>query len=151
MLTEGTLAPNFTLMNVSGEQISLTDFLGKTVVVYFYPKDDTPGCTKEACSFRDWYDTLIEKGVVVIGISPDNQASHQKFKEKYNLPFYLVSDEDHQVAELYGAWGEKSMYGKKYFGIIRSTFVIDAEGKLQKVFKKVQTEKHAEEILEILG
>jgi thioredoxin-dependent peroxiredoxin len=150
MLNEGSQALDFTLKNVDGEDITLSSFRGKKVVVYFYPKDDTPGCTKEACSFRDWYEDILEKGAVVIGISPDDHASHVKFKEKYNLPFYLLSDPDHQVAEGYGAWGEKNMYGKKSFGIIRSTFLIDEEGNVLKVFKKVNTETHGEDVLKLL-
>lgn len=150
MLTEGSIATDFTLKNVSGEDITLSEFRGKKVVVYFYPKDDTPGCTKEACSFRDFYDEILEKGAVVMGISPDHHESHVKFKEKYNLPFYLLSDPDHQVAEKYGAWGEKNMYGKKSFGIIRSTFLLDEEGNIIKVFKRVNTETHGEDVLKLL-
>jgi peroxiredoxin Q/BCP len=150
MLNEGSQALDFTLKDVNGEDITLSSFREKKVVVYFYPKDDTPGCTKEACSFRDWYDDILEKGAVVIGISPDDHASHVKFKEKYNLPFYLLSDPDHLIAEGYGAWGEKNMYGKKSFGIIRSTFLVNEEGTVIKVFKKVNTETHGEDVLKLL-
>ena len=123
-------APDFELPSDSGSKVKLSDFRGKRVIVYFYPKDDTPGCTTQACGFRDAYPQIEEKNAVVIGISPDGEESHQKFKTKYNLPFILLADEDHQVAEAYGVWGEKSMYGKKYMGIIRSHFVIDEHGKV---------------------
>ncbi len=150
MLKVGQKAVDFTLEDKSGEKITLSSFLGKTVVLYFYPKDNTPGCTKQACSFRDVYDDILELGGVVIGVSPDSIASHTRFAEKHGLPFYLLADTDHQVAEAYGAWGEKNMFGKKYMGLIRSTFIIDAEGKIIKVFPKVKVKNHAEEILEIL-
>ena len=151
MLESGIKAPDFNLPDADGKNVKLSDFLGKKVVVYFYPKDDTPGCTKEACSFRDAYDQILEKGAVVIGISPDKAAAHVKFRKKYSLPFLLLSDENHQVAEAYGAWGEKKMYGKSYLGIIRSTFIVDEKGMLVKVFPKVSPEGHAEEILPLLG
>jgi peroxiredoxin Q/BCP len=120
------------------------------VVLYFYPKDGTPGCTKEACSFRDDYSLFLVKGAVVIGVSPDEQRSHQKFRAKYGLPFYLLSDPDHQVAEQYGAWGEKKLYGRTYEGILRSTFVIDADGKVVKVFRNVKPQGHAQQVIEFL-
>jgi len=116
MLKEGDVAPGFTLLNDAGEEISLGDFRGKKVVLYFYPRDNTPGCTKEACSFRDDYSLFLMKGAVVLGVSPDGQRSHQRFKTKFNLPFHLLSDPDHRVAEMYGAWGEKKMFGKTYEG-----------------------------------
>ena len=151
MLEENTLAPDFTLESDQGGTVSLTDFRGKKVVLYFYPKDNTSGCTKEACSFRVENAAISMKGAVVIGVSPDSVASHQKFRGQYELPFYLLSDPDHEVAEMYGAWGEKRMYGKSYFGIIRSTYVIDEEGKIIKVFPKVKVEGHVDEVLEALG
>jgi peroxiredoxin Q/BCP len=149
MIEKGKKAPEFQLPTPEGT-ISLSQFRGKKVVLYFYPKDDTPGCTKEACGFRDVYDKILGKGAVVIGVSADSPSSHEKFKKKYNLPFYLASDEEHSVLQQYGAWGEKKMYGKTYEGIIRSTYVIDEEGTIIAVFPKVSPEKHAEEILAIL-
>lgn len=150
MLNEGQPAPDFTLKNAAEEDISLASFRGKKVVVYFYPKDNTPGCTKEACSFRDNHDALLAKGAVVLGISPDSTSSHQRFAAKYELPFHLLSDPDHQVAEAYGAWGEKTNYGKTYMGIIRSTFVVDEEGTIIKAFPKVKAAEHGSEILALL-
>lgn len=150
MLLEGQKAVDFKLKDANGNEIRLADFAGKKVVLYFYPKDDTSGCTKQACSFRDVYDQILAKGAVVLGISPDNQKSHSKFKEKYALPFYLLCDEEHQVAESYGAWGEKKMYGKSYMGIIRSTFVIGEDQTILKVYPKVTPQGHGEEILKVL-
>lgn len=150
MLETGQKAPGFHLPNGEGEMVSLEDFRGKKVVVYFYPKDDTPGCTTEACSFRDHHQVIQEKNAVVLGISPDSSASHQKFAAKFGLPFHLLSDEDHSTAEAYGAWGEKKMYGKAYMGILRSTFIIDEEGTVIKVFPKVKVDQHAEEITALL-
>ena len=150
MLETGQKAPAFHLPNGAGEMVSLEDFRGKKVVVYFYPKDDTPGCTTEACSFRDHHQVIQEKNAVVLGISPDSSASHQKFAAKFGLPFHLLSDEDHSTAEAYGAWGEKKMYGKAYMGILRSTFIIDEEGTVIKVFPKVKVDQHAEEIAALL-
>ncbi len=150
MLKAGDKAPDFSLISPEGKTVSLSEFKGKKVVVYFYPKDDTPGCTKEACSFRDAYDDFLAKGAVVIGISADDSDSHQKFRKKYGLPFYLLSDEEHKALESYGAWGEKNNYGKIVMGIIRSTFVVDENGYLIKVFPKVTPENHAKEVLEIL-
>lgn len=147
MVAEHELAPDFTLTSDEGEEITLSQFRGRKVVLYFYPKDDTPGCTKEACSFRDDYSLFALKGAVVIGVSPDSASSHQKFRAKYGLPFYLLSDPDHRVAEAYDAWGEKKMYGRTYEGILRSTFVIDEEGKVAKVFRNVKPEGHAQEVL----
>lgn len=129
----GTLAPDFALAADDGTTVRLSDLRGQRVVLYFYPKDDTPGCTTQACGFRDHYLEIAEKNAVVFGISPDGVQSHVKFRTKYNLPFRLLADEEHEVAALYGVWGEKSMYGKKYFGIIRSHFVIDEEGKIADV------------------
>jgi peroxiredoxin Q/BCP len=151
MIREGTIAPDFTLTTDGGGEVTLSDFRGQRVVLYFYPKDDTPGCTTEACSFRDDYSEIITAGAVVLGVSPDSVKSHDKFKLKYELPFALLSDPDHQVAEMYGAWGEKKMYGRTYMGIIRSTFVIDEEGKIVKVFPKVRPKNHSQEVLAALA
>ena len=150
MLEEGTIAPDFTLPADGGGEVSLSDYRGKKVVLYFYPKDNTPGCTTEACNFRDNYLQIIAAGAVVLGVSPDNVKSHDKFKLKFNLPFALLSDPDHKVAEMYGAWDEKKMYGKTYMGIIRSTFIIDEEGRIIKVFPKVKVKNHSQEVLAVL-
>jgi len=150
MLEQGQTAPEFTLESDAGEQVSLYDFRGKKVVLYFYPKDNTSGCTKEACSFRDEHSLFVNKGAVVLGVSPDSTESHQKFKAKFSLPFYLLSDPDHKVSEAYGAWGEKKMYGKSYMGIHRSTYVIDEEGMIIRAFPKVKPAEHAKEVLEAL-
>jgi peroxiredoxin Q/BCP len=150
MLTEGTLAPDFTLPSDGGSEVTLSDYRGKKVVLYFYPKDNTSGCTTEACNFRDDYSDIIAAGAVVLGVSPDTVKSHDKFKLKLELPFALLSDPDHRVAEMYGAWGEKKMYGKTYMGILRSTFVIDQEGRIIKVFPKVKVNDHSQEVLAVL-
>ena len=150
MLEKGTMAPNFTLTSDDGQEVNLSDFRGKKVVLYFYPKADTPGCTKQACAIRDVYPSIEEGDAVVIGISPDQPEALVKFREKYDLPFMLLSDPDHEVAEAYGAWGEKKMYGKTYMGIIRSTFIIDEEGMIVRVFPKVRVKNHSEEVLEFL-
>ena len=151
MLKPGDKAPNFTLMSDKDEQVSLTDFIGKSdVVLYFYPKDNTSGCTKEACSFRDNLVKIETKNAVVIGVSPDSVKSHQNFRNKHELNFVLLSDPEHKVAEAYGAWGEKNMFGRKYFGMLRSTFIIGKDGIIKHVFKKVKTAVHGEEVLEIL-
>lgn len=150
MLKDNDLAPDFTLLDDAGEEITLSSFRGKKVVVYFYPKDNTPGCTTEACSFRDDYAQFTALGAVVIGISPDSGTSHAKFRLKFGLPFHLVSDPDHAVATTYGAWGPKTNYGRIYEGIIRSTFVVGEDGRLIKVFPKVKPEGHAQEVLAVL-
>jgi peroxiredoxin Q/BCP len=150
MQAEGTIAPDFTLPADGGGEITLSDYRGQQVVLYFYPKDDTPGCTTEACNFRDDYSDILAAGAVVLGISPDSVKSHDKFKLKFELPFPLLSDPDHKVAELYGAWGEKKMFGKTYMGILRSTFVIDREGKIVKVFPRVRPKNHSQEVLAVL-
>lgn len=150
MLQEGTIAPDFAL-EASGGAVTLSDYRGQTVVLYFYPKDDTPGCTTEACNFRDDYSEILAAGAVVLGISPDSVRSHDKFKLKYELPFPLLSDPDYEVAELYGAWGEKKMYGRTYMGIIRSTYIIDDKGFIVKVFPRVRPKKHSEEVLAVLS
>ena len=151
MLEVGNNAIDFKLKDSNGIEISLSDYKGKKIVLYFYPKDNTPGCTKEACSFRDLYKEILEKDAVIIGISPDNEKAHKKFAEKYELPFHLLCDEDHTVAEQYGAWGMKKMYGKEYMGIIRATFIINEDFVIDKVFPKVSPEKHGEEVLEYLS
>lgn len=150
-LEVGTKAPAFTLKNAEGKSVKLSEFKGEPVVLYFYPKDDTPGCTKEACGFRDASAALKKHGAVVLGVSPDNVASHAKFRDKYELPFPLLSDEKHEVAEKYGAWREKNMYGKKSMGIQRSTYLIDKEGKIAKVWARVKPEEHAAQVLEALA
>ncbi len=150
-IQEQQQAPDFTLPAVTGPEtekvVSLSDFKGKTVVLYFYPKDDTPGCTKEACNFRDANHLMKQRGIEVLGISADDVPSHKKFAEKYGLPFALLSDTDTTVAQKYGVWKEKNMYGKKYIGISRETFLIDKEGVVRKVWHKVTPEEHAEEVL----
>ncbi len=145
-VSEGAAAPNFTLESSAGKKISLKDLKGKKVVLYFYPKDDTPGCTKEACGFRDGIGELKKLGAVVLGVSPDDVESHEKFIKKYSLPFDLLADTDHAVAEKYGVWKEKSMYGRKYMGIERTTFIIDTDGKIAKIFPKVKVDAHSEEV-----
>lgn len=150
MLKEGDKAPDLKLPSDDGKVISLKEFRGKKVVLYFYPKDNTPGCTREACSFRDAYDLFLEKGAVVVGVSADDGTSHEKFRKKHGLPFYLLSDTGHSVLKAYDVWGKKSMYGKSFMGIIRSTFIIDEKGKITKVFPKVSPEGHAEEVLKLL-
>jgi peroxiredoxin Q/BCP len=146
----GNMAPDFALPADDGQTARLADYRGQRVVLYFYPKDMTSGCTAQACGFRDHYAEIEEKNAVVLGISPDGTASHGEFKTKYDLPFRLLADEGHKVAELYGVWGEKSMYGKKYFGIIRSHFVIDEEGRIVDVKYKVSPEDSVRQALETL-
>jgi peroxiredoxin Q/BCP len=150
VVEEGKPAPDFELTSDEGKTVRLSDLKGSPVVVYFYPKDDTPGCTTQACGIRDNYDAFGERGAVVLGISPDDESSHVKFKQKYGLPFTLLADHDHKVADDYGVWGERSMYGKTYMGIERSTFVIDSEGNVAKVMRRVKPDTHAEQVLEAL-
>lgn len=150
MLQEGTLAPDFELTSDEGSTVRLSDLRGRPVVLYFYPRDDTPGCTKQACGFRDAYAEYEQRGAVVFGVSPDDVASHVKFKDKYGLPFTLLADPEHEVAERYGAWGERSFAGKKYMGIIRSTFVIDPEGRVARAMYGVNAERNPEEVLAAL-
>ena len=148
MLTPGSKAPPFSLPSDSGETVKLSDLEGKKVVLYFYPKDDTSGCTVQACEFRDSWAAVKKAGAVVLGVSPDGVESHLKFRKKFDLPFPLLADQGHEVAERYGVWGEKSMYGRKYFGILRTTFVIDEKGTVLKVFEKVKPKGHAAQVLE---
>jgi len=151
MLAEGDAAPDFTLPDQNGDEVTLADLRGETVVVYFYPRADTPGCTTQACGIRDRGAEYREAGARVIGISPDEPAALAKFAGKYDLDFTLLGDADHAVADAYGAWGEKSMYGKKYMGMLRSTYIVDADGKIAKVFPKVQPKKHDDLILKALA
>jgi peroxiredoxin Q/BCP len=147
MITAGMKAPNFSMADENGKVWTLADFAGRSFVLYFYPKDDTPGCTVEACGFRDEYAVFKDKGIEVVGVSPDAASSHSRFKQKFNLPFILLSDPEKKTLADYGAFGEKTMYGKKVMGVIRSTFVIGADGRVLKVFPKVSPPGHAEEIL----
>lgn len=149
-LTVGDKAPEFSLPSTDGSMISLKDFRGKKVVLYFYPKDDTSGCTKEACSFRDNLARVKKKGAVLIGVSADSVGSHKKFTEKYDLPFPLISDEEKSMIKAYGVWKEKSMYGRKYMGIERTTFIVDEKGKIAHLFPKVKVEGHTDEVLAVL-
>ncbi|HYZ77954.1 MAG TPA: thioredoxin-dependent thiol peroxidase [Gaiellaceae bacterium] len=150
MVEEGTPAPDFELRSGEGEMVKLSALRGKPVVVYFYPRDDTPGCTTEACEFRDAYDRFREQGVEILGVSPDTEASHRKFKSKYELPFMLLADPEHEVAEAYGVWKEKRNYGKTYYGVERSTFVIDADGKVARAMRGIKPAGHAAQVLETL-
>jgi len=151
MIEEGKKAPDFELPSSDGGEVSLQDLRGKTVVLYFYPKDDTPGCTREACAFRDSQAALKRKGAVVLGVSGDSLGSHEKFKTKYKLNFPLLSDPDKEVAKKYGAWGEKVLYGKRTVGMIRSTFVIDGDGVVRKVFPRVKVDGHDQQVLEAVS
>ena len=150
-LEVGKKAPAFSLPDQDGNRVALSSFKGQPVVLYFYPKDDTPGCTQEACDFRDAYSALKKAGAVLLGVSPDDAKSHGKFAAKHALPFPLLADTNHRVAEAYGAWAEKSMYGRAYMGIVRSTFLIDGSGKLEKVWPKVKVRGHVEEVREALA
>jgi thioredoxin-dependent peroxiredoxin len=148
MLKAGDQAPEFSTKDASGNPVNLSDFKGQKVVIYFYPKDDTPGCTKEACSFRDNHDSYEQAGIKVLGVSLDNEESHQAFASKYNLPFTLLADTDHSVSDAFGVYGEQSWGDKKFMGVARKTFLIDEEGKVKKVFDKVNVEAHADEVME---
>jgi peroxiredoxin Q/BCP len=143
----GDNAPDFTLSDESGETVRLSDFRGKYLVLYFYPKDDTPGCTTEACNFRDDIHNYRKAGVVVVGISPDSRESHNKFKQKYSLPFSLLADEGHKVCEAYGVWGKKKLMGREYDGVFRTTFLIDPQGVIKRVFENVKPDGHSQEVL----
>lgn len=147
MIEEGQKAPNFILPDENGNEVSLNSFQGKKVVLYFYPKDNTPGCTKEACSFRDSFPEFENVNAVILGVSGDSAGSHKKFKEKYELPFTLLSDENKEVLEKYGVWKEKNKFGKKYRGVERTTVIIDEDGNIQKIFPKVKVNGHTEEVL----
>ncbi len=149
-LVEGIAAPDFSGINQNGQRISLAGFKGKKLILYFYPKDDTPGCTAEACNLNDNYDFWISKGYEVVGISPDSEASHQKFIKKYGLKFNLIADTTKEILEAYGVWGEKVNYGKTYMGVIRTTFVIDEKGTIEKIFKKVDSKEHTDQIVKDL-
>jgi peroxiredoxin Q/BCP len=151
VLKSGDVAPDFELQTDAGELLKMSDLRGKKVILYFYPKDNTPGCTTEAVGFRDHTREIEREGAVILGVSPDSVKSHQKFKTKYELPFTLLSDPDHAVADAYGAWGEKQLYGKTFIGVLRTTFIVDEEGVIQDVFLKVRPKGHAEQILQILG
>jgi peroxiredoxin Q/BCP len=150
MVSEGTPAPDFEVQSDAGETVRLSDLRGTPVVLYFYPKDDTPGCTKQACGIRDTWNDFRATGAAVFGVSPDGEASHVKFKEKYSLPFTLLADPEHEVADQYGVWGEKKYAGKTYLGIFRSTFVIDAEGNVAKVIHNVKPDGHSDQVLAAL-
>lgn len=149
-IKEGTKAPAFSGKNQIGEIISLEQFKGKKLILYFYPKDNTPGCTAEACDLRDGYEELFGKGFEVVGVSPDSEKSHQNFIDKYNLPFHLIADTDKTIMKAYGAWGLKKMYGKEYEGVLRTTFIIDENSIIEKIFKKVDTKAHVKQILSAL-
>jgi peroxiredoxin Q/BCP len=151
MIHEGSPAPDFALASDSGERVTLSQFRGSPVVLYFYPKDDTPGCTAQACGIRDAWGEFQRAGAVVLGVSPDDERSHVKFKEKYDLPFALLTDTDHKVADEYGAWGEKTFAGKTYEGVLRSTFVIDTEGNVAKELRDVKPATHADDVLAALS
>src|SRR6195952_39990 len=149
-LKEGDKAPNFTANDQNGKSVSLSDFTGKTVILYFYPKDDTPGCTAEACDFRDNYQSLIGKGFEVIGVSTDDEKSHKKFESKFNLPFPLIADTEKEIVEAYGVWVEKNMYGKKYMGTARTTFIIDGDGIIVHLISKVDTKNSSQQVLDLV-
>jgi thioredoxin-dependent peroxiredoxin len=149
-LKEGDKAPAFTAKDQNGKEVSLADFKGKKVILYFYPKDDTPGCTAEACSFRDNYQSMLSKGFEVIGVSTDDEKSHKKFEKKFSLPFTLIADIDKSIVEAYGLWVEKNMYGKKYMGTARTTFIIDEEGVISKVIDKVDTKNSSQQVIDVL-
>jgi thioredoxin-dependent peroxiredoxin len=151
MVTEGEEAPDFELTSDSGERVRLSQFRGRPVVLYFYPKDDTPGCTAQACGIRDTYEDFEQSGAVVLGVSPDEESSHVKFKQKYGLPFTLLADPEHEVADEYGVWGERKYMGKTYWGVERSTFLIDENGRVSKVMRRVKPDTHADQVLAALA
>ena len=151
MLTEGDDAPDFSVKNQNGDEVKLSDFRGKKVVLYFYPKDDTPGCTKEACSLRDGFAEFQRRGIEILGVSINDEQSHRKFISKYELPFTLLADTDHAVADLYESYGEKKFMGKTHYGVLRRTFLIDETGKIKRIFDKVKVDEHADEVLEAFG
>jgi peroxiredoxin Q/BCP len=149
MLQKGDKAPAFSGTDQNGNTVTLDSFRGKKVVLYFYPKDNTPGCTKEACNLRDNYQDLLDKGFAIVGVSPDNEKSHQNFATKFDLPFPLLPDPELEIIKAYGAWGEKNMYGKKYEGLLRTTFIINEEGEIDEVIKKVKTDDHTNQIFKL--
>ena len=149
-LKEGDIAPDFSLPASNGENVSLNDYKGKKVVIYFYPKDDTPGCTIEACNFRDDYSEITDAGAVILGVSKDDIKSHNKFINKFDLPFLLLSDESTEMISAYGAWVKKKMYGKEYYGVFRKTYLIDEEGKIQRIWPKVDVKTHSKEIIDLI-
>jgi len=149
-LSEGQKAPDFTANDQNGKSVSLSDLAGKNIILYFYPKDDTPGCTAEACSFRDNYESLLAEGFEVLGVSTDDEKSHLKFIGKHNLPFSLIADTEKKIVEAYGVWVEKNMYGKKYMGVARKTFIIDKNGLISKIIEKVDTKNSSAQVLEAL-
>jgi peroxiredoxin Q/BCP len=151
VIEEGQEAPDFELTSDTGERVRLSQFRGKPVVLYFYPKDDTPGCTAQACGIRDTYEDFEQQGAVVLGVSPDDESSHVKFKQKYGLPFTLLADPDHEVADKYGVWGERKYMGKTYWGVERSTFLIDEEGRIAKIMRRVKPDTHADQVLAALA
>jgi len=148
-LKEGVKAPQFKGIDQNGNKITLDDFKGKKLILYFYPKDNTPGCTAEACNLRDNYDTLLKSGYAIVGVSPDTEKSHKGFAGKYSLPFPLIADTAKEILNDYGVWGEKQMYGKSYFGVIRTTFIIDEKGIIEKIISKVETKSHSEQIFKL--
>jgi peroxiredoxin Q/BCP len=150
-IEEGTEAPDFELTADDGSTVRLSDLRGKPVVLYFYPKDDTPGCTAQACGIRDSYEDFTEQGAGVLGVSPDDESSHVKFKQKYGLPFTLLADPEHEVADQYGVWGERKYMGKTYWGVERSTFLIDEEGRIAKIMRRVKPDTHADQVLAALA
>jgi peroxiredoxin Q/BCP len=150
-LREGDYAPSFTVLTNGGGKISLADFKGQNVILYFYPKDDTPGCTKEACNFRDGFEEFKKRGAIILGVSPDTVKKHDKFVEKFTLPFPLLADDEKKIAQAYGVWGEKMFMGRKYMGVHRVTFLIGPDGKIKKIWPKVKPEEHAQEVLAALS
>ena len=149
-ITSGSPAPNFSLKDDEGKLRTFSEYKGTKIVLYFYPKDDTPGCTTEACNFRDDYNEYIDAGITILGVSPDSVKSHKEFREKFNLPFSLLADEDHKVSEAYGVWGKKKFMGKEYLGVLRTTFIIDETGRIDHVFEDVKPSDHSKEILSLL-
>lgn len=149
-IKKGLPAPDFSLKDDEGRARELSEFKGTKVVLYFYPKDDTPGCTTEACNFRDDYSAYVDAGITILGVSPDSVKSHQKFREKFNLPFSLLADEDHKVAEAFRVWGKKKFMGKEYMGVLRTTFIVDEKGRIAHVFEDVKPADHSKEILSLL-
>jgi thioredoxin-dependent peroxiredoxin len=149
-IKKGLPAPSFSLKDDEGKTRSLSDFKGIKIVLYFYPKDDTPGCTTEACNFRDDYSAYVDAGITILGVSPDSVNSHRKFREKYHLPFSLLADEDHKIADAYGVWGQKKFMGKDYMGVLRTTFIVDESGRIAHVFEDIKPADHSKEILSLL-